>query len=393
MKRILTVISVILMAALVLSNATTAWGEANPSAITAGRQVGLGVQANVPMFKVDPNAVGKEFTSDKSKYLVIYVKQSETIRGMEVQVQGPAPESVSAVYIFGRLYSGGKYSSWERLNDSDENLCTIKDGRFTCNIELVDAAFDKPYQLMVAERSVSGGDILDRAHTPALFLSEGRSSLVLLAEVGALLAFWNRDYDKDGVNDNIDNCIVRFNEDQGDRDNDGRGDACDNDIDHDGLINERDNCKLTKNPDQANKDNDALGDKCEITFTKIPGSFQLNFCLFNSDSEECKDDETNPDDLDGDGILNEDDECPDQAETYTFSSLRPTDGVLDGCPNSESSDQKAIEPDLGDGINIDGNDASDGGGCTLSGGTPNPIALILMALAFAPIAIRRKRSA
>ncbi len=48
------------------------------------------------------------------------------------------------------------------------------------------------------------------------------------------------DYDSDGVDGIIDNCIFLANPDQQDVDSDGKGDICDNDIDGDGVLNDQD---------------------------------------------------------------------------------------------------------------------------------------------------------
>jgi hypothetical protein len=116
-------------------------------------------------------------------------------------------------------------------------------------------------------------------------------------------------------------------------------------------------------------------------------------CVDDPTAEGCEDPnnpDQDPNDLDGDFVNNEDDKCPDQKEIYTWSSLRPTDGVLDGCPDSDSS----TEPNLGEGegtTDLPGM-GSDGSGCSLNPmAGSNPAALLLMLTALAGMVIRRKR--
>ncbi|MBU4485214.1 hypothetical protein KKA47_07340 [bacterium] len=60
------------------------------------------------------------------------------------------------------------------------------------------------------------------------------------------------DQDKDGIKDEVDNCVSVVNPEQKDEDEDGVGDDCDN-------------CPLTKNTGQENSDNEGFGDACDGT--------------------------------------------------------------------------------------------------------------------------------
>ncbi len=71
------------------------------------------------------------------------------------------------------------------------------------------------------------------------------------------------DQDKDGINDDEDNCVLISNADQTDLDQDGIGDDCDEDMDGDGIDNTMDNCPMLANPDQIDEDQDGIGDDCD----------------------------------------------------------------------------------------------------------------------------------
>ncbi|MEM6961628.1 MAG: thrombospondin type 3 repeat-containing protein, partial [Myxococcota bacterium] len=75
------------------------------------------------------------------------------------------------------------------------------------------------------------------------------------------------DADGDGVGDACDNCAAIANVDQLDTDGDGDGNECDADRDGDGIANSGDNCPENPNPAlegvQVDTDGDGLGDACD----------------------------------------------------------------------------------------------------------------------------------
>jgi len=79
----------------------------------------------------------------------------------------------------------------------------------------------------------------------------------------ALASLSPPDGDLDGVSDAEDNCPLDANADQQDYDNDGAGDACDDDDDNDGL-SDMDEATAGTNPLNSDTDNDTLDDGDEV---------------------------------------------------------------------------------------------------------------------------------
>lgn len=76
------------------------------------------------------------------------------------------------------------------------------------------------------------------------------------------------DTDNDDVADIMDNCVSVSNPEQIDKNNNGRGDACD-DFDKDGVINKEDNCPDKPNSRQIDTDGDGVGDVCDEEESRI----------------------------------------------------------------------------------------------------------------------------
>ncbi|WP_435369299.1 thrombospondin type 3 repeat-containing protein [Thalassolituus maritimus] len=130
------------------------------------------------------------------------------------------------------------------------------------------------------------------------------------------------DWDEDGIPDVLDNCIWDYNPSQADSDNNGTGDACDyvytDDADDDGITDLLDNCVWDYNPSQTDSDNDGTGDACEYVYTDDDAdddgvSNWIDNCpdIANYDQADSDIDylgDACDDDIDGDGLKNDDEE-------------------------------------------------------------------------------------
>ena len=196
------------------------------------------------------------------------------------------------------------------------------------------------------------------------------------------------DGDGDGVDDEDDNCPAVSNADQTDSDGDSFGDVCDNcsqvtneaqiDSDEDGVGNICDNCWETVNPDQLDSDetcdtppyeiNPACGDACDIPLcgngvrdgdevcdgTDMGG--ETCESQGHDDAEgflmclpDCGGFDTTGctiDDDDGDGVDDEDDNCPAVSNTDQSDIDGDSFGdACDNCPNESNRNQVDVDDD------------------------------------------------
>ena len=125
------------------------------------------------------------------------------------------------------------------------------------------------------------------------------------------------------------------------------------DSDNDGLEDDKDNCPLKYNPKQEDIDADGIGDVCDSCDDRDSDQDKIKNCLdkcpdkpetYNGyeDNDGCPDEKPlEVKDSDGDGILDNKDKCPNEKET--FNNYQDDDG----CPDEKLEETKDTD---GDGI-------------------------------------------
>ena len=226
------------------------------------------------------------------------------------------------------------------------------------------------------------------------------------------------DDDSDGVLDADDNCLRTPNPDQSDIDGDGKGDACDDsdgdgitdedelevqDFDRDGIDDQEDNCADAENTSQDDLDADGIGDACDSDIDDDGVENALDLCPMTFDEEQVDlDDDGMGDacdpDVDGDGIDNANDNCPEVENADQADS--DADGIGDACddPLVEGCGSESCgDPGSQDGWELgeDGNSSTTvgEGGCQAAPGSrrpaPSPLLLLVSLVGIGLCASRR----
>lgn len=206
----------------------------------------------------------------------------------------------------------------------------------------------------------SDGDTIDdsKDNCPAIANQDQKNS-----DIDKLGDACDDDDDNDLKLDGADNCPLIFNPGQNDADGDGLGDACDDNDDGDNFLDTEDNCPLIPNNDQADFNGNGIGDACDNSDGDIfmddvdlcplvtwPG----NSAADDSDNDSVGDicdafpnDGAETRDSDGDGIGDNDDNCPTTPNSDQLDSDGDLAGnVCDAFP-ANASEQKDSD---GDGI-------------------------------------------
>ncbi len=128
------------------------------------------------------------------------------------------------------------------------------------------------------------------------------------------------DIDADGIANSLDNCLAVANPDQADNDNDGAGDVCDTDDDNDGVSDDVDCAPFDASIAYS------IGDLCDDGDSTTVNDVITSDCNCNGVM-----------DMDGDGVLDSEDNCP--ATANADQADADGDGIGDVCDDDDDNDE------------------------------------------------------
>ncbi len=193
---------------------------------------------------------------------------------------------------------------------------------------------------------LENGEIVDIEPTQATGVYGRSNDGGVLAAQYQWMYYYMPDFDGDNVGSS-DNCPENYNPDQLDYNNNGLGDACDEDDDSDGVVDVSDSCPKGETGWTSNEMTDYDGDGCKDLAEEdldddsdgIPDvtdacPIGIGGAGNDLDGDGCKDIEDTDDD--GDQVRDESDLCSTGQTDWSSGTLTDHDG--DGCQDEHSED-------------------------------------------------------
>jgi hypothetical protein len=281
-----------------------------------GRSLGVPVIGNVYEDKVTPVA-GYEPASlfvyphsiSECDQIAVSIDNTGTYTDRQGRVQRVADKYNFGLTRINSVNCSGTFVGSARPyvedNKSTRAIMSTTGNKYQYLCDLYDCSAEGKEKISLAIKINEAGDIFgslssDSGESPPVWL--------LTSRVG--------DFDKDGIENQLDNCVYQPNFDQRDTDLDSIGDICDSDLDGDGVNNENDNCPELPNAEQEDSDSDGIGDVCASLDQDLDGLIDsLDNCPKTSNPfQENSDNDAFGDacdlDDDNDGIADEFDNCP-----------------------------------------------------------------------------------
>ncbi|MFT4929308.1 MAG: hypothetical protein ACI8WB_005439 [Phenylobacterium sp.] len=176
------------------------------------------------------------------------------------------------------------------------SLCTL-----TTAGESDSSAFVDGVDYLLGTQNTNGSWTHDGAHSE---VAESTWAAICLASTQIA------DDDDDGTPDDLDNCADISNPDQANSDSDPFGNACDEDDDNDSFIDSLDNCPIHSNTDQSDIDADGVGDVCDTDLDDDGVDIGDNCPMVANTDQLDTDADLIGNACDNDGFLDQDDNCP-----------------------------------------------------------------------------------